>query len=122
MMRSFLLIGALAIALSACDGEPDPVQYGPDPDLPEPQRGLLPAMTIPRPALWGDDRPTVPQGYTIEPIATDLMIPRQTLVFPMATFWLRRDRAAARLRSAPRTSSRTISRVGAIVRQRAAIG
>lgn len=81
-MRSTLLIGAVAIALSACDGDPDPAQYGADPDLPEPQRGLLPAMKIPRPANWGDDRPTVPQGYRIEAIATDLRIPRQTLVLP----------------------------------------
>ena len=39
-------------------------------------------MTIPKPANWGSDRPTVPQGYTIQPIATDLRIPRQTLVLP----------------------------------------
>lgn len=81
-MRPFLLAGTLVIALSACDGDPDPVQYGPTPELPEPRRGLLPAMTIPRPANWGSDRPTVPQGYKIEPIATDLKIPRQTLVLP----------------------------------------
>lgn len=56
--------------------------YGPDPELPSPERGLLPDMTIPRPALWGDDLPTVPEGYSIAPIATDLMIPRQTLVLP----------------------------------------
>ena len=80
-MRSLLLIGALAITLSACD-EPAEPQYGANPNLPEPQRGLLPAMTVPTPASWGDDLPTVPQGYTIAPIATDLMIPRQTLVLP----------------------------------------
>jgi glucose/arabinose dehydrogenase len=39
-------------------------------------------MKIPRPAAWGDDRPVVPQGYKIEPIATDLRIPRQTLILP----------------------------------------
>jgi glucose/arabinose dehydrogenase len=72
----------VAIALSACDSDPAPVQYGPNPDLPEPQRGLLPAMVIPRPANWGDDRPTVPQGYRIDAIATDLRHPRQTLVLP----------------------------------------
>ena len=33
-------------------------QYGPDPTLPEPQRGLLPDMTIPEPAEWGDETPT----------------------------------------------------------------
>ena len=50
MTRPFLLIGAFAMALSACDSEPDPVQYGASPELPEPQRGLLPSMKIPRPA------------------------------------------------------------------------
>jgi glucose/arabinose dehydrogenase len=82
MMRASLLIGALAMMLSACGRDPAPMQYGPDPDLPAPQRGLLPAMKIPRPANWGNDRPTVPQGYRIEAIATDLRIPRQTLVLP----------------------------------------
>jgi len=82
MMRSLLLIGAAAVALSAWDAQADPAQHGPDPDLPEPQRGLLPTMKIPRPAGWGDERPIVPQGYRIEAIATDLMIPRQTLVLP----------------------------------------
>jgi glucose/arabinose dehydrogenase len=57
-------------------------QYGSDPTLPEPQRGLLPDMTIPEPAEWGDETPTVPDGYTITAIATDLQIPRQTLVLP----------------------------------------
>jgi glucose/arabinose dehydrogenase len=82
MMRAALLIGVAAFALSACDGAPGPEQRGPDPQLPEPQRGLLPDMTIPRPAAWGNDRPTVPQGYRIQAIATDLRIPRQTLVLP----------------------------------------
>ncbi len=39
-------------------------------------------MTISLPAAWGDDLPTVPPGYKIEPIATDLAVPRQTLVLP----------------------------------------
>src|SRR3546814_12780062 len=39
-------------------------------------------MTIADPAGWGDRRPVVPQGYTITPIASDLMTPRQTLVLP----------------------------------------
>ena len=82
MMRSSLLIGALAIALSACGNDPEPMQYGSNPDLPEPQRGLLPDMMIPRPANWGSDLPNVPQGYRIAAIATDLRIPRQTLVLP----------------------------------------
>src|SRR5690606_16954040 len=31
---------------------------------------------------WGEELPAVPQGYTIEAIATDLKVPRQTLVLP----------------------------------------
>ncbi len=47
----------------------------PDPQLPEPQRGFCPTMKIANPAEWGDQRPTVPQGYTISAIATDLADP-----------------------------------------------
>jgi len=39
-------------------------------------------MTIADPAEWGDQRPTVPDGYTISAIATGLKIPRQTLLLP----------------------------------------
>ena len=58
---------------------------GPDaanPDLPPPQRGLLPKMKIANPAPWGDRRPVVPQGWTVSAVATELQIPRQTLVLP----------------------------------------
>jgi glucose/arabinose dehydrogenase len=82
MMRTTVLIGALAILLSGCDGSPEAKQFGSNPELPEPQRGLLPSMTIPRPAGWNNELPTVPQGYTIKAIATDLKVPRQTLVLP----------------------------------------
>ncbi|MDK9686345.1 sorbosone dehydrogenase family protein [Halomonas sp. LC1] len=57
-------------------------RYGPNPTLPEPSRGLLPNMSVPEPAEWGDALPSVPEGYTITAIATDLQIPRQTLVLP----------------------------------------
>ena len=53
-------------------------EYGPDPELPEPQRGLLPNMTVPEQAPWGDAKPTVPDGYTITAIATDLVRTRHT--------------------------------------------
>ncbi|MFA5495944.1 MAG: sorbosone dehydrogenase family protein [Porticoccaceae bacterium] len=85
MRRSSIFASAiLAVAmLSACGGnEPDTAQYGPTPALPDPQRGLLPNMTIAKPAQWGDQQPAVPQNYTITAIATDLGIPRQTLVLP----------------------------------------
>lgn len=47
MMRSALLFsGIMAIALSACGSDPAPPQYGANPELPEPRRGLLPRMQI----------------------------------------------------------------------------
>ena len=55
---------------------------GPNPKLPEPQRGLLPSMKIAEPVQWAEQKPTVPQGYSITAIATDLKIPRQTLILP----------------------------------------
>jgi glucose/arabinose dehydrogenase len=82
---SVLTAAALAVLLSACGGggsDLDAAHLGPDPALPEPRRGLLPAMTVAKPAPWGDRRPTVPEGYTIAAIATGLKIPRQTLILP----------------------------------------
>ncbi|GGC53788.1 sorbosone dehydrogenase [Siccirubricoccus deserti] len=81
-MHPAFLVAVAAVALAGCDGEPVAEQRGSDPQLPAPHRGLLPDMAIPRPAAWGSDLPTVPQGYRIQAIATDLRIPRQTLVLP----------------------------------------
>ena len=74
----------LPLALAACGAgnDPDPAQYGADPALPEREGGLLPSMKIAKPTEWGDQKPTVPQGYTITAIATHLKIPRQTLLLP----------------------------------------
>ena len=84
MTARFLTLSAAAALLAGCGGGGDPevAQYGPNPDLPEPQRGLLPNMDIASPAGWGDLRPSVPDGYTIKPIATGLKSARQTLVLP----------------------------------------
>ena len=78
----FLLLIAISALVTACGRDPEPPQFGSDPQLPEPQRGLLPAMKIASPAEWGGQRPTVPEGYSITAIATDLKIPRQTFVLP----------------------------------------
>ena len=78
-----LIFLSLTLMLSACGNEGDATQArGADPKLPEPQRGLLPSMKIAEPANWGDLKPTVPEGYYVTAIATDLKIPRQTLVLP----------------------------------------
>src|SRR5690606_19828647 len=73
---------AAVLVLAACSDEPPPPEYGANPALPEPQRGLLPKMVIAEPAEWGDREPVVPEGYTVTAIAKGLGIPRQTLVLP----------------------------------------
>ena len=76
-------VSTLALALAACSQEaPQLDQYGANPEIPQPNRTLMPDMIIAKPAAWGDRLPTVPQGYAIAAIATDLQIPRQTLVLP----------------------------------------
>ena len=70
---------ATTIAIAAAEGSG--AQHD-SPELPPPERGLLPSMRIAEPAGWADLTPSVPQGWTIKAIATDLKIPRQTLVLP----------------------------------------
>jgi glucose/arabinose dehydrogenase len=77
----FALLAASAL-LAGCGSKSGPEQYGPNPSFPDPHRGLLPTMKIAEPTAWGDQRPAVPQGYTITAIATDLKVPRQSLVLP----------------------------------------
>ncbi|QXH37521.1 PQQ-dependent sugar dehydrogenase [Pseudomonas muyukensis] len=82
-MKLALSALSMALLLSACGADGEPTQaHGPDPKLPAPQRGLLPSMKIAQPAAWGEQKPTVPAGYSISAIATDLKIPRQALVLP----------------------------------------
>jgi glucose/arabinose dehydrogenase len=95
-MRAAFLIAVAAVVLSGCDeGSAVAEKRGADPQLPEPRRGLLPSMAVPRPAEWGNDLPTVPQGYRIQAIATDLRIPRQTLVLPNGDILVAEGRGGA---------------------------
>ncbi|MGE8590838.1 MAG: PQQ-dependent sugar dehydrogenase [Alcaligenes sp.] len=82
MKKTGLLAGVSMLVVAGVCGAQTAGQYGPSPDLPKPERGLLPDMVIAKPAKWGDKVPTVPEGYKISAIATDLKIPRQTLVLP----------------------------------------
>lgn len=79
-----LAVLPLALLLVACGDDSTSKQqtYGAQPQLPEPERGILPSMTIAEPAPWGEQTPKVPEGFSISAIATDLKIPRQTLVLP----------------------------------------
>ena len=81
-LMSRALVPALALALAACGGTPDQTYVGTSPDLPKPHRGLFPVLKVSPPAAWGDERPQVPEGYTIEAIADNLLIPRQMLILP----------------------------------------
>nr|WP_229440753.1 sorbosone dehydrogenase family protein [Massilia sp. BSC265] len=72
----------MLLLLGACSKEGGKLAHGPDPELPAPERGLLPDMKIAEPVEWGKQKPTVPQGYSVTAIATGLKIPRQTLVLP----------------------------------------
>lgn len=84
MSRLAILTAPLVLILTACQGNSDPDldQTGERPELPEQNDALVPAMEIPTPQGWGDDLPTVPEGYTVTAIAKDLKIPRQVLVLP----------------------------------------
>lgn len=74
---------SMALLLSACGADGDKTQArGPDPKMPDVQHTLLPSMKIAEPVAWGEQKPTVPEGFSVTAIATDLKIPRQTLVLP----------------------------------------
>lgn len=85
-MNAVRPLNALALALlfaaGAAQAQENAQQYGPNPTLPKPERGLLPDMKIAKPVPWNDQVPTVPEGFTVTAIAKDLQIPRQTLVLP----------------------------------------
>jgi len=82
-MTRHLFVPMAALALASCGGPSDvPEQDGPAPKLPAISQTLLPPMSIATPAGWNGEMPTVPDGFTITALATDLKIPRQMLVLP----------------------------------------
>ncbi len=99
-----LFVAALSGLPAGCGNGSDHQRYGQNPDLPDPHRGLLPAMEIAKPAEWGDQRPTVPEGYSITAIAKDLRIPRQTLVLPNGDILVAEGRGG----SAPRLNPKDV--------------
>ncbi|WP_447763909.1 PQQ-dependent sugar dehydrogenase [Sphingopyxis panaciterrae] len=84
MSLRLLLSGLLAAsALAGCSGGDESLdQTGASPKLPALDETLVPPMKIAKPQGWNGERPTVPKGFTITPVATDLKIPRQILVLP----------------------------------------
>src|SRR3982751_914330 len=92
--RLLALVALLAASGSSAE-DSDIAQYGPDPPLPQPHRGLLPTMKIADPAPWAGHRPRAAQGYTVTAIATGLKIPRQTLVLPNGDILVAEGRGGA---------------------------
>lgn len=81
--RLFFTSLLAATILAACGGGEDSLdQTGPRPQLPTRDQTLIPPMKIAKPAGWEGEQPTVPEGFTITAVATDLKIPRQILVLP----------------------------------------
>lgn len=76
---------AAILALSACSApEHGPgKQAGANPQLPAAQQFLVPPMQITTPVGWKQgETPTVPAGFTIEALASDLHGPRNILPLP----------------------------------------
>lgn len=71
-----------AFLLTACGSSNEVRDTGPTPDLPAVRQSLVPTIKIASPTGWEGALPTVPAGFTIVPLATDLRIPRQMLVLP----------------------------------------
>ena len=85
MMRRLLATSALtlAVAVTACGRPAENLnQTGPNPELPDRNETLIPPMKIASPTGWDGALPTVPEGFRITAMATDLKIPRQMLVLP----------------------------------------
>lgn len=83
MIRHFASAAVLLFALAACSqSDPDLTETGTQPDIPPLQETLVPAMKISEPTGWGDQVPTVPEGFVVTALATDFQIPRQMIVLP----------------------------------------
>ncbi|WP_122464936.1 PQQ-dependent sugar dehydrogenase [Brevundimonas lutea] len=84
MRLALFTAASAALLLAACGSESDPSlnQVGAQPDLPAIDESLVPPMKIAMPTGWEGELPTVPDGYVITPIATELQIPRQMLMLP----------------------------------------
>ena len=81
-----LAVCAATIGLAACGSSQkiDPTsQFGPNPNLPDPTRGLLPNFRVPKVIGWqAGETPTVPKGFKIEAFATGLANPRRVYPLP----------------------------------------
>lgn len=83
MIRTTLSVAFAALVLAACGrSDPNLNETGAQPDLPDVRETLIPPMRVTGPTGWKGQVPTVPAGFTVTAMATDLKIPRQMLVLP----------------------------------------
>jgi glucose/arabinose dehydrogenase len=77
-------LGGAVVACSTTSGSTDPwIGYGPNPDLPAPQKSLLPTVKIAEVKGWGaGEAPAAPAGFTVTRFAEGLDHPRWFLVLP----------------------------------------
>src|SRR6188472_578915 len=85
--RAAALLCTCALTLAGCGGSGNSFdtqsQVGPNPNLPEPQQYLFPPMHLASVIGWKEgEKPTVPQGFKIEALATGLQHPRSLHVLP----------------------------------------
>jgi len=79
-----LMCGAVLVLPASSQENFDPAsQIGPNPVLPEPQQYLFPPMHLAKVVGWhGGEKPTVPAGLAVAPLATGLQHPRSLYVLP----------------------------------------
>ncbi|MFZ5730385.1 MAG: sorbosone dehydrogenase family protein, partial [Pseudomonadota bacterium] len=84
-MRAAALTVLAALSLAACSpGSSSPlVGFGQNPELPEPEKDLLPRVNPAKAVGWPDGAaPVAPEGFTVTRFAGDLAHPRWLLVLP----------------------------------------
>jgi glucose/arabinose dehydrogenase len=85
-MRRLLSSLGFAVALAACGGQPPPPDqgYGPNPQLPQPERGgPLPTLAPADAVGWPEDAgPVAPAGFAVSRYAENLEHPRWLYVLP----------------------------------------
>lgn len=77
-------LGGVLVACSTGQGSPDPwVGFGPNPDLPAPQKSLIPTIKVAEVKGWSaGEVPKAPKGFIVSRYAEGFDHPRWLLVLP----------------------------------------
>jgi glucose/arabinose dehydrogenase len=81
--HTVLFLSALACAPALSLAQSYPIGYGPNPQLPEPDRKLIPTLNIAPTEPWSvGQRPSAPPGFAVTAYARDLDHPRWLYTLP----------------------------------------